>query len=75
MNANEVARLISWLEMNLNKQIAELLCKGFKEGFPYYQGKGCNMAKNLKVTNLNKEVVMLKNEKELLEGRVVAPFF
>lgn len=71
-----LTNMLPWLQRYLNRQSADLLIKGFQEGFliPRFLGLGCTMVNNLKSVSVLPLEVNKKLETELSLGRISGPF-
>lgn len=68
--------ILLWLQEYPERTTALLLFNGFSSGFllPKFEGKGCQIVKNLKSTMGLQHIVGKKIFKEIQMGRVAGPF-
>lgn len=72
----KLASMLPWFQRYPNWQTADLLIKGFDEGYliPYYTGSGCTMVNDLKSVSDLPLVVIAKFDIEISQGRIFGPF-
>lgn len=71
-----LSKMLPWLDLYPNREIARLIKERFQDGFyvPPYEGDGCLFVDNLKSAQVNLEVVTAKLAGEVREGRMAGPF-